>query len=37
MIDKNRIADPTTHYGPAKHATKTFIRQRLSGALNTVT
>jgi len=34
MIDKNRIADPTTHYGPAKHATKTFIRQRLSGALN---
>ena len=34
MIDKNRIADPTTHYGPAKHATRTFIRQRLSGALN---
>lgn len=34
MIDKRLIADPKTHYGPAKAATRHFITQRLTGALN---
>ncbi|MHB1101930.1 MAG: succinate dehydrogenase, hydrophobic membrane anchor protein [Devosia sp.] len=34
MIDKRIIADPKTHYGPAKAATRHFITQRLTGALN---
>ena len=34
MIDSKRIADPTTHYGSAKAATRHFITQRLTGALN---
>lgn len=36
MIDKARIANPTTHYGDGKHATKDFVRQRVTGALNVV-
>ena len=34
MIDKTTIASPTTHYGSGKHATKHFITQRVTGALN---
>jgi len=34
MIDKRLIADPKTHYGPARAATRHFITQRLTGALN---
>lgn len=34
MIDKRIIADPATRYGPAKAATRHFITQRLTGALN---
>lgn len=34
MIDKRIIADPTSRYGSAKAATRHFIVQRLTGALN---
>lgn len=34
MIDKKLITDPTTHYGSARAATRHFITQRLTGALN---
>ena len=34
MIDKSTISNPTTHYGSGKHATKHFITQRVTGALN---
>ena len=34
MIDKTTISNPTTHYGSGKHATKHFITQRITGALN---
>lgn len=34
MIDKATIANPKTHYGDAKKATKHFIWQRATGALN---
>ena len=34
MIDKATIADPKTHYGDAKHATREFKTQRLTGMLN---
>lgn len=34
MVDKRIIADPTSHYGSPKRATRGFITQRLTGALN---
>jgi succinate dehydrogenase / fumarate reductase membrane anchor subunit len=34
MIDKTTISNPRTHYGSGKHATKHFITQRITGALN---
>jgi succinate dehydrogenase / fumarate reductase membrane anchor subunit len=34
MIDKATIATPTTHYGNPKKATRGFITQGLTGALN---
>ncbi len=34
MIDKATIANPKTHYGDAKHATREFKVQRLTGMLN---
>lgn len=34
MIDKARIADPKTHYGSAHAATRHFMTQRITGALN---
>jgi succinate dehydrogenase / fumarate reductase membrane anchor subunit len=34
MIDKAEIANPTTHYGSARHATREFKLQRLTGGLN---
>ena len=34
MIDKATISSPTAHYGSGKHATKHFITQRITGALN---
>lgn len=34
MIDKRLIADPASRYGSAKAATRHFITQRLTGALN---
>jgi succinate dehydrogenase / fumarate reductase membrane anchor subunit len=34
MIDKSAIANPRTHYGSGKHATKHFLVQRVTGALN---
>jgi succinate dehydrogenase / fumarate reductase membrane anchor subunit len=34
MIDKATIADPKTHYGAGKPATRHFITQRVTGALN---
>ena len=34
MIDKATISNPTTHYGAGKPATRLFILQRLTGALN---
>ena len=34
MIDKATISNPTTHYGSGKHATRHFITQRITGALN---
>ena len=34
MIDNKTIADPAVHYGTPKAATRRFIVQRLTGALN---
>lgn len=34
MIDKATIANPKTHYGSGKHATREFKTQRLTGMLN---
>lgn len=34
MIEKKTIADPTTHYGAPKAATRAFTLQRITGALN---
>jgi succinate dehydrogenase / fumarate reductase membrane anchor subunit len=34
MIDKATIADPKTHYGSAHGATRHFMTQRITGALN---
>jgi succinate dehydrogenase / fumarate reductase membrane anchor subunit len=34
MIDRATIANPKTHYGAGKPATRLFILQRLTGALN---
>ena len=34
MIDRAKIADPTTHYGSAHGATRHFMTQRITGALN---
>jgi succinate dehydrogenase / fumarate reductase membrane anchor subunit len=34
MIDKATIANPKTHYGSARHATREFRTQRLTGMLN---
>jgi len=34
MIDRAKIADPTTHYGSAHAATRHFMTQRITGALN---
>ena len=34
MIDKSAIANPRTHYGSGKAATRSFFLQRLTGALN---
>jgi len=34
MIDKSSIANPTTHYGDGKAATRMFVWQRVTGALN---
>jgi succinate dehydrogenase / fumarate reductase membrane anchor subunit len=36
MIEKSRITDPTTHYGTPKKATRHFITQRVTGALNII-
>ena len=34
MTDKAAILNPKTHYGSPKHATRHFIIQRITGALN---
>lgn len=34
MVDDKIIADPTTHYGDPKAATRAFKMQRLTGVLN---
>ena len=34
MIDKAAIANPHTHYGSGKRATRLFFLQRLTGAFN---
>ena len=34
MIDKAHIADPKTHYGSPHGATRHFMTQRITGALN---
>ena len=34
MIDRAEIADPRTHYGSGKRATRLFVLQRLTGAFN---
>jgi succinate dehydrogenase / fumarate reductase membrane anchor subunit len=34
MIERSAIADPKTHYGSGKAATRGFVLQRLTGALN---
>lgn len=34
MTDKAAISNPKTHYGSPKHATRHFITQRITGALN---
>ena len=36
MIDKATISNPKTRYGSGKHATRHFITQRVTGALNLV-
>ncbi len=36
MIDKAAIANPKTHYGNGRAATRGFIQQRVTGALNIV-
>ncbi|WP_417309457.1 succinate dehydrogenase, hydrophobic membrane anchor protein [Devosia sp.] len=36
MIDRSTIANPKSHYGDPKKATKHFIWQRATGALNIV-
>jgi succinate dehydrogenase / fumarate reductase membrane anchor subunit len=36
MIDKATISNPKTHYGDARHATREFKMQRITGALNIV-
>lgn len=36
MIDKAAIANPKTHYGDGRAATRGFIQQRVTGALNIV-
>ena len=34
MIDRATISNPKTHYGSGKAATRSFIWQRMTGALN---
>jgi len=34
MVEKSTIADPTTHYGSPKKATRSFLLQRISGGFN---
>jgi succinate dehydrogenase / fumarate reductase membrane anchor subunit len=34
MTDRSTIANPRTHYGSGKAATRAFVLQRLTGALN---
>jgi succinate dehydrogenase / fumarate reductase membrane anchor subunit len=34
MIDQSKIADPKTHYGSPREATRHFMTQRITGALN---
>jgi succinate dehydrogenase / fumarate reductase, membrane anchor subunit len=34
MIEKSAIANPKTHYGSGKAATRSFFLQRLTGAFN---
>ena len=34
MIDKSAISDPKTHYGSPHAATRHFMTQRITGALN---
>jgi succinate dehydrogenase / fumarate reductase membrane anchor subunit len=34
MIDRASIANPPTHYGSGKAATRSFVWQRMTGALN---
>jgi succinate dehydrogenase / fumarate reductase membrane anchor subunit len=34
MIDKATIQNPSTHYGAARKSTRTFLTQRVTGALN---
>jgi succinate dehydrogenase / fumarate reductase, membrane anchor subunit len=34
MIDKSAISNPKTHYGPGRPATRSFVLQRMTGALN---
>ena len=34
MIDKSAISDPKTHYGSPRLATRHFMTQRITGALN---
>jgi succinate dehydrogenase / fumarate reductase, membrane anchor subunit len=34
MIDKATISNPHTRYGSGKHATRHFLTQRITGALN---
>jgi succinate dehydrogenase / fumarate reductase membrane anchor subunit len=36
MADKTQIADPTTHYGSPRAATRGFVVQRISAALNII-
>ena len=36
MTELSRIANPKTKYGSGKHATKHFITQRVTGAINIV-
>ena len=34
MVDRKAIADPATHYGSPRAATRAFTWQRVTGALN---